>query len=253
MEQKPIKIRCWNYYNEMRYRKWGIKNYQRNLFYDLDKFSQRALLVSCCGLPSCCLRVLDVMLRLARSMVRQWLHASFKCDAWLAKLSARKPVSIGRLRAGKPETPVNSGLAGMLPGDAHFTRGSGQGRYCGGVWRGCDGFTAAAGGFNRRCFLPARPAVSRRFAVLLCPENDWGCYWVSGVWGDSVGAGAASVSAGLGVGLGVGLDGAVEEADRSGWRPIGGVLSFQEAVDKPRSVIYKNNLYNNQWITVMLD
>lgn len=124
-----------------------------------------------------------------------------------------------------------------------------QGRYCGGVWRGCDGFTAAAGGFNWRCFLPARLAVSRRFAVPPCPENDWVCYWASGVWGDSVGAGAASVSAGLGVGL----DGAVEEADRSGWRSIGGVLSFQEAVEKPRSVIHKNNSYNNQRVVIMLD
>ena len=80
--------------------------------------------------------------------------------------------------------------------------------------------------------------------------NDWGCYWASGGWGDSVGAGVASVSAGLGVGLGVGLSvglgGAVEESDRSGWRSIGGVLSFQEAVEEPRSVISKNNSYNNQ-------
>ena len=52
---------------------------------------------------------------------------------------------------------------------------------------------------------------------------------------------------------GVGLGGAVEEAGRSGWRLIGGVLSFQEAVEEPRSVIPKNNYYNNQWFAIMLD
>ena len=30
------------------------------------------------------------------------------------------------LRIGRPETRVNTGLSGRLPGDAHFTRGSGQ-------------------------------------------------------------------------------------------------------------------------------
>ena len=36
----------------------------------------------------------------------------------------RKPASIGRLRAGRPETRVNTGLAGKAAGNAHFTRAS---------------------------------------------------------------------------------------------------------------------------------
>ena len=57
------------------------------------------------------------------------LLACSGCDAWLSKSAARKPASIGRLRAGRPGTRVNSGLAGRCSGDARFTRGSGQ------VWR----------------------------------------------------------------------------------------------------------------------
>ena len=52
------------------------------------------------------------------------LSASFRC-ARLSKLTGRKPASIGRLRAGCPETRVNSGLAGRVSGNARFTRGSG--------------------------------------------------------------------------------------------------------------------------------
>ena len=37
-----------------------------------------------------------------------------------------RPLSIGHLRAGRPETRVNTGLAGSPSGNAHFTRGSGQ-------------------------------------------------------------------------------------------------------------------------------
>ena len=47
----------------------------------------------------------------------------------------RKPAWNGRFRHGSPETPVNIGLAGRLPGDARFTRGSGQA--CGGYCVGC--------------------------------------------------------------------------------------------------------------------
>ena len=39
------------------------------------------------------------------------LSASFRC-ARLSKSAGRKPASIGRLRGGRPETRVNSGLAG---------------------------------------------------------------------------------------------------------------------------------------------
>ena len=59
------------------------------------------------------------------------LSAPFRCNAWLSKSASLKPASIGRLRAGRPETPVNTGLAGSLSGNARFTRGSGQ--VCGGV------------------------------------------------------------------------------------------------------------------------
>ena len=47
------------------------------------------------------------------------------CNALLSKSIGRKPTSIGRLRVGCPETPVNSGLAGRCSGNARFTRGSG--------------------------------------------------------------------------------------------------------------------------------
>ena len=40
-----------------------------------------------------------------------------------AELAGRKPASIGRFRAGGPETRVNSGLAGSPSGEARFTRG----------------------------------------------------------------------------------------------------------------------------------
>ena len=46
---------------------------------------------------------------------------------------ARQPASIGRLRAGRPETLVNSGLASRIFGDARFTRGLRRA-----LWRGCD-------------------------------------------------------------------------------------------------------------------
>ena len=39
----------------------------------------------------------------------------------------RKPASIGRLRAGRPETRVNSGLAGRLSGNARKHWAGGQG------------------------------------------------------------------------------------------------------------------------------
>ena len=47
----------------------------------------------------------------------------FICGIRPAELAGRKPASIGRLRAGGPETRVNSGLAGSPSGDACFTRG----------------------------------------------------------------------------------------------------------------------------------
>ena len=43
-----------------------------------------------------------------------------------AELAGRKPASIGRLRAGGPETRVNSGLADRLPGNARKHWASGQ-------------------------------------------------------------------------------------------------------------------------------
>ena len=55
-----------------------------------DLFSAAAVL-------NCCLRILDV------------IPTSYK-------LAGRQPASIGRLRAGRPETRVNSGLADRLPG-----------------------------------------------------------------------------------------------------------------------------------------
>ena len=45
------------------------------------------------------------------------LSALFRC-ARLSKSAGRKPASIGRLRAGRPETRVNSGLADRQPGNA---------------------------------------------------------------------------------------------------------------------------------------
>ena len=53
------------------------------------------------------------------------------------ELAARKPASIGRLRAGRLETRVNSGLAGSPFGEARFTRGSGQ-VFRRMLWRGYD-------------------------------------------------------------------------------------------------------------------
>ena len=40
------------------------------------------------------------------------LPAHSGCNARLSKSTGRQPASIGRLRAGRPETRVNSGLAG---------------------------------------------------------------------------------------------------------------------------------------------
>ena len=54
------------------------------------------------------------------------LSACSGCAAQLAELAARKPASIGRFRAGGPETRVNTGLAGSPSGDTRFTRGLGQ-------------------------------------------------------------------------------------------------------------------------------
>jgi len=47
--------------------------------------------------------------------------------AGLAKLTGRKPESIGRLRAGRLETRVNSGLAGRQAGNARKHWAGGQG------------------------------------------------------------------------------------------------------------------------------
>ena len=46
--------------------------------------------------------------------------------ARLAKLTGRKPASIGRSRAGSLETRVNSGLADRLPGNPRKQWASGQ-------------------------------------------------------------------------------------------------------------------------------
>ena len=54
------------------------------------------------------------------------LSASFRCDARLSKSTGRKPASIGRLREGKPETLVNTGLAGRCSGNARKQWASGQ-------------------------------------------------------------------------------------------------------------------------------
>ena len=40
--------------------------------------------------------------------------------------AAREPASIGHLRAGRPETRANTGLAGRVAGNAHSTRASGH-------------------------------------------------------------------------------------------------------------------------------
>ena len=54
------------------------------------------------------------------------LFACSGCDARLSKSAGRKPASIGRLRAGRPETRVNSGLADRQPGNARKHWASGQ-------------------------------------------------------------------------------------------------------------------------------
>ena len=57
------------------------------------------------------------------------LPACSGCDAGLSglvKSAARKPASIGRLRAGRLETRVNSGLADRQPGNARKHWASGQ-------------------------------------------------------------------------------------------------------------------------------
>ena len=143
------------------------------------------------------------------------LSAPFRC-ARLSKSSGRKPASIGRLRVGCPETRVNSGLADKSAGNARKQWACGQ------PLRKCPfyaGFRAALWrGYGRCCrrsvvgavvglrppavvIQPAmRPscAAGGRGALPCCRAlgNDWVCYWASGVWGDSVGAGAAGGSAG---------------------------------------------------------
>ena len=47
----------------------------------------------------------------------------------VATEAAREPASIGHLRAGRPETRANTGLAGRVAGNAHSTRASGH-AYC---------------------------------------------------------------------------------------------------------------------------
>ena len=54
------------------------------------------------------------------------LPAHSGCNARLSKSAGRKPASIGRLRAGEPETRVNSGLAGRQAGNARKHWASGQ-------------------------------------------------------------------------------------------------------------------------------
>ena len=54
------------------------------------------------------------------------LSASFRC-ARLSKSAACKPASIGRLRGGRPETRVNSGLADRQAGNARKQWAGGQG------------------------------------------------------------------------------------------------------------------------------
>ena len=49
----------------------------------------------------------------------------FICGIRPAKLAGCKPASIGRLRASRPETRVNSGLEDRQAGNARFTRGLG--------------------------------------------------------------------------------------------------------------------------------
>ena len=49
------------------------------------------------------------------------------CNARLSKSAGRKPTSIGRLRVGRPETRVNSGLAGRQAGNARKQWAGGQG------------------------------------------------------------------------------------------------------------------------------
>ena len=53
------------------------------------------------------------------------LSVSFRC-ARLSKSAGRKPASIGRLRAGRPETRVNSGLADRQAGNARKQWAGGQ-------------------------------------------------------------------------------------------------------------------------------
>ena len=61
------------------------------------------------------------LLRLA-----ELLSACSGCDAWLSKSVGRKPASIRRLRAGKPESRVNTGLAGRCSGNARKHWASGK-------------------------------------------------------------------------------------------------------------------------------
>ena len=44
----------------------------------------------------------------------------------VAMVAAREPASIGHLRASRPETRANTGLAGRVAGNAHSTRASGH-------------------------------------------------------------------------------------------------------------------------------
>ena len=53
------------------------------------------------------------------------LSVSFRC-ARLSKSAGRKPASIGRLRAGRPETRVNSGLADRQAGNTRKQWAGGQ-------------------------------------------------------------------------------------------------------------------------------
>ena len=85
------------------------------------------------------------------------LSASFRCTR-LSKSAGRKPASIGRLRAGYPETRVNTGLAGRQAGNARKQWAGGQGIR---RWPFYAGFGAGGVGRMRRRIRAGGEALGR--------------------------------------------------------------------------------------------